>query len=249
MRLSLIAPLLLVLSLPALAVENDADRSSQVPRLRTELAAGYYARGQYGVALQEVDKALAADSSYAPAYYVQGLVYMDLQEFDTADKSFRRAVSLDPTEPNANHNYGWFLCNKRKAYKESIPYFLAALKNPLYNTPEKSQQQAGLCALKAGDTAAAAIYLRQADRAQPDNPQTLYGLALLSYQRGDFEAARNMLSRQARLGQGGAEELWLNLRVENKLGNTDNVAGFGKELKTRFPDSEEARLLAAGQYD
>lgn len=248
MKQGLIAALLLSTTCVAVAAE-DSDPRKEVPRLRTELAAGYYARGQYGVALQEVAKALEANPNYAPAYDVQGLVYMDLREFDTADKNFRRAVSLDPTEPNANHNYGWFLCQKRNAFRESIPYFVAALKNPLYSQPEKSLQQAGLCALKAGDVAAATDYLRQADRAQPDNPQTLYGLALLAYRRGELEASRALLFRQARLGSPSADALWLNLRLERKLGNADNEAGFGKELKTRFPDSEEARLLAAGQYD
>lgn len=249
MKYGWIVVLLLSVLMPAQAAEGDDSRRAEVPRLRTELAAGYYARGQYSVALQQIGMAIDADSGYAPAYYVQGLVLMDLREFDAADKSFRRSLSLDAAEPNANHNYGWFLCNKRAAYRESIRYFQTALKNPLYNTPEKSLQQAGLCAIKAGDRAAAADFLRLADRAQPDNPQTLYGLALLAYQRGELDSARALMLRQARLGTPTAETLWLSVRLERKLGNTETEAGFARELRNRFADSDEVRLLDSSQYD
>ncbi|MGQ5521902.1 type IV pilus biogenesis/stability protein PilW [Chitinimonas sp. PSY-7] len=249
MKYGLIAALLLSLMVLPTQAEEKTDARSQLPRLRTELAAGYYARGQYDIALQEIEKALDADSSYPSAHYVQGLVYMDLKEFDKADRSFKRALSLDPNEPNANHNYAWFLCSKRKAYREAMGYFRAALKNPLYKTPERSQQQAGLCALKMGDVATALDYLRKADYVQPDDPQTIYGLAMAAYLQGDFAGARGLLLRQARLGTPTAEALWLNVRLERKLGNADNEAGFGKELRTRFPESEEAVLLASGKYD
>ncbi|PHV13001.1 type IV pilus biogenesis/stability protein PilW [Chitinimonas sp. BJB300] len=248
MKYGLIAALLLSLSVSVQA-EDKPDRN-QLPRLRTELAAGYYARGQYDVALQEIDKALDADSRYPTAYYVQGLVYSDLREFDKADKSFRRAISLDPEEPNANHNYAWFLCSKRKAYREAMTYFRVALKNPLYKTPERSQLQAGLCALKMGDVATGADLLRRAESVRPDDPQTLYGLALVAYMGGDMDGSRTLLSRVARLGGSPSPEvMWLNVRLEHRLGNADNAAGFGKELRTLFPDSEEAGLLASGKYD
>ncbi|QNM95604.1 type IV pilus biogenesis/stability protein PilW [Chitinimonas koreensis] len=228
---------------------EDADRRQEVVKLRTELAAAYYARAQYGVALEEIRNALALRNDYALAYNVQGLIYMDLREFDTADRSFRRALELDPSDSDTNHNYGWFLCNKLNRAADSIRYFVAAIRNPLYSTPEKSLQQAGLCALKAGDFVTADDFLKKADRALPDNPQTLYGLARLAFRRGELESARTLLSRQARLTSPTAESVWLNLRIERRLGNAENEAGFAKELRNRFPDSDEARALAAGQFD
>lgn len=247
MKYGVMMGLLLALAWPVAA--EDSDRREDAARIHTELAAAYYARGQYGVALEHLKDALNANGNYAPAYNIQGLVYTDLREFDTADKNFLRSISLDSADADANHNYGWFLCAKRDKYAESLRYFTAALKNALYATPQKSMQQAGLCAIKAGDYKAADDFLRKADRAEADNPDTLLGLAQVAYQRGDLERARALLARQARLGTPVAEALWLNVRIDRKLGSRETEAGFAKELKSRFPDSEEARRLAAGQYD
>jgi len=61
-------------------------------RLHTELGAGYYSRGQYAVALQELRIAMAADNAYAPAYSILGLVHAELREDKQAEVNFRRAV-------------------------------------------------------------------------------------------------------------------------------------------------------------
>ncbi|MBL8509945.1 MAG: type IV pilus biogenesis/stability protein PilW [Chitinimonas sp.] len=249
MKKAVIAALLFAWIIPAVQADEQVNRD-EVARLRTELAAAYYARGQYGVALEEVKSALRAKADYALAHNVEGLVYSDLREYDTADKSFQRALSLASGNPDINHNYGWFLCNKREKYADSLRYFGNAIRSPLYANPQKSMQMAGLCALKAGDLKYAEDFLRQSDRAQPDNAQTLLGLAQVAYRNGDIDAARTLLARQARVGTPVAEALWLNVRIEHKLnpgGEAEN--GFAKELKTRFPNSEEARSLAAGRYD
>lgn len=246
----LIAGWMLLSLLPgAAAYAAEVNRSKEIADIRTQLAAGYYARGQYTVALEEVRAALAAVSDYAPAYNVQALVYMDLKEWATAEENFLRALRIDPTNADANHNFGWFLCGKRERYAEGVRYFLAALKNPLYTKPEKSLQQAGLCALKVGDLVQAEENLYKADRAQPNNPQTVLGLAQLAFRRKDYVIARQFLQQQARLASPSAESLWLNVRVERKLGQADSEAGFARELRARFSDSEEALLLAAGKYE
>src|SRR5439155_98792 len=79
-------------------------------RIHTELAGSYYQRGNLGVALAEARTAIAADSSYAPAYNVLGLVYSDLRENGEAEGAFERSLRLNPNDPDANHNYAWFLC-------------------------------------------------------------------------------------------------------------------------------------------
>ncbi|WP_269533393.1 type IV pilus biogenesis/stability protein PilW [Chitinimonas sp. BJYL2] len=248
MKQCLVAVLLFITSLGVMASDED-DRRTEVARIRTELAANYYMRGLHAVALDELKTALSAKSDYAQAHNVQGLVYADLREFESAERSFKRALDINEKDPDINHNFGWFLCNKVNRPADALRYFAAALRNPLYSSPLKSQQQAGLCATKAGDLKAAENYLRLADRAQADNPQTLMGLAELAYLRGEYDNARVLLSRQARIGTPQADALWLNVKTERKLGNLEAAEGFGKELSRRFPNSEETRRLTAGQYD
>ena len=115
-------------------------------RIHTELASAYFERGNMGVALEELRIAIGADPNYAPAYSVLGLVHMDLRENDVAQLHFARALALSPNDPDINNNYGWFLCRTGRE-EQSIAYFLAALKNPLYNTPARSYVNAGLCSI------------------------------------------------------------------------------------------------------
>lgn len=216
-------------------------------KTHTELASGYFARAQYGVAMEEVTEALRADASYAPAYNMLGLVYMELREDKQAEQAFTRALSYSPMDSDAHNNYGWFLCSRNR-FDESLKHFLAAVKNPLYTTPEKAFLNAGICSAKKGDDVGAEDFLLKALRAQPQQPQALYNLAQLNFRQGRHAEARSYLSRYAQVASPTAESLWLGVRVEHKLGDRDAEAGYGRQLRKLFPDSAEAVLLQQGQY-
>jgi type IV pilus assembly protein PilF len=192
---------------------------------------------------------LKTDPSYVPAYNVLGLVYMELRDDKAAESSFERALRINPQDSDSNNNYGWFLC-QRKQEKESIKYFLAALRNPLYQTPEKSWVNAGICARQMGDLANAEDYLQKALKLQPGLPQALQNLADMAYKRGDIIGAKTYLARVPRdaISQ-SAEYLWLALRVERRLGDRNAENSLAFQLQKNFPDSREARALAAGQYE
>src|SRR4051812_37262363 len=100
-------------------------------RVHAELASVYYERGNYAIALDELRMATAADANYAPAYSMFGLVYTELREKALAQQSFERALQLSPADGDINHNYGWFLCQNGRE-SDSIPYFMQAVRNPLY---------------------------------------------------------------------------------------------------------------------
>ena len=228
------------------AADTDAQARA---RIHAELAAGYLELGNLGVALQEAKESLAADSNFVPAYNVLGLAYMELRDDKAAENSFQRALRLSPLDSDSNNNFGWFLC-QRKREKESVKYFLDALRNPLYQTPEKSWLNAGVCSRQAGDLTNAEEYFQRALKLRPNQPQALQQLADMSYRRGDFVGAKTYLSRVQRdAASPSAEFLWLALRVERRLGDRNAEQSLGFQLKKNFPDSREARSLAAGQYE
>ena len=70
---------------------------------------------------------------------------MELRDDKTAEANFQRALPCNALDSDSNNHYGWFLC-QRKREQESIKYFLAALRNPLYTTPSKAWINAGICA-------------------------------------------------------------------------------------------------------
>ncbi|MFX7922605.1 hypothetical protein ABTK16_19865, partial [Acinetobacter baumannii] len=46
-----------------------------------------------------------------------------------------------------------------------------------------------------------------------------------------------------------AQSLWLQLRVERRLGNANTVDEIGQQLRRKFPQSPETQALDAGRYD
>jgi len=226
-------------------VDNE---SRQRARAFTDLAGAYFARAQYKVALDELRKAIIADNRFGPAYNVYGLIYMELAEDKLAEENFRRAIELDRSDSEARTNFGWFLCTVGR-YDEGLEQFSTALRNPLYAHPEQAMANAGLCAEKKGDLALAEANLLKSLKLQPDNPNTVLKLAGLHFRQDRLMESQRLLGRHAELAPPTAESLWLGLRLERKLGDRAQEAAYGLQLRKRFPDSNEARLLLTGQYE
>ncbi|HRE18253.1 MAG TPA: type IV pilus biogenesis/stability protein PilW [Rhodocyclaceae bacterium] len=219
-------------------------------RTHTELAAEYYRQGNYSVALDEIRISLEAVSNYVPAISVQGLIYLELKEFDRAEKELRRAMDLAPKDPGVMNNYGWFLCQTGKE-RQSISYFLDAIKHPLYPTPELAYFNAGTCAMKGGDFEGAESYLISALRlSRDDGIGPRKQLAQLSYRRGQFEVARRQVQElQKAMDVPSAELLWLALRVERKLGNRAAEGDLAVQLRNRYPTSREYQEFLKGNFE
>ena len=228
-----------------LAADSDA---RQRARTFTDLATAYYARAQYKVALDELRKAITLESRYCPAYNVYGLIYMELAEDKLAEENFRRAIDLDRADSDARNNYGWFLCTRGR-HDEGLEQFAAALRNPLYAQPERAMANAGQCAEMKGDLALAESNFVKSLKLQPDNAATLLHFASLRHRQGRLSEAQRLLSRYDELAPPSAASLWLGVRIERRLGDRSQEAAYGLQLRKRFPDSNEARLLLSGQYE
>lgn len=217
-------------------------------RIHTELAGSYYQRGNLGVALSEARIAVAADSGYAPAYNLLGLVYGDLRETGLAEDAFQRSLSINPNDPDSNHNYAWFLCeNKRE--EESIRYFLLAIRYPLYATPQKSYTMAAGCAQRTGNDKDAYEYLERALKLDPNYTPAMINLAQLKYRRGELDGARSLVGRYNKLAEPTSESLWLAVRIERKLGDPASSTSYASQLRRRFPGSKEYQDLQKGRFD
>jgi len=247
--------LLLLLLLSGCAASGDPTaQQSQNPtksqanaRVHTELAGLYFERNQMGVALSEIDLALQADRNYAPAYSVRGLIHMALHEDKEAEEDFQHSLRLDRAESETHNNYGWFLCQRGKE-KESIPHFMAALKNPLYTTPERAYLNAGLCSRKAGDNREAEEFLQRALLLQPGLLQALQALAELKFAEGDYHSAKKYFASYAQKNDNlTADQLWLAVRIERKVGDANAEASYALQLRQRYPDARETQLLMHGE--
>ncbi len=216
-------------------------------KVHTELAGLYYDRAQLGVALEEVEHALQSDHGYAPAYYMRGLIHMELREDQDADEDFQKSIRLDNTDPKAHYNYGLFLCQRGKE-KESIAQFMAAVKNPLYETPGLAYLNAGLCSRKVGNNKDAEEFLQKALRVQPDMAQAQLALAELNFANADYFAAKKYFMASSQKNDNlTAEQLWLGVRINRKVGDHASEASYGAQLRNRFPNARETQSLIRGE--
>lgn len=231
---------------PSTSTMGDESPDRLRARVHTELASSYFELGNIPVALEEAKEALRAQGDYGPAHNLMGLLYATLKDDRAAEESFRRAIQINSLDSDANHNYGQFLC-QRKREQEGIGYFLAAVKNPLYQAPDRSYTNAGVCARRRGDMAAAETYFQMALQVRPFQPQALYNMAEIAFTKGDFNGARGYLARLTKVAVPNAEVLWLGVRVERRLGDRNSEASYATQLRKSFPDSKEARALASGE--
>jgi len=233
----------------AVSSTSDTDDSARGrARIHTDLAANYLDIRNLGVALEEAGIAQRADPTYGPAFNVAGLIYSELNDDRMAEESFRQALRISAGDSDANNNYGTFLC-QRKREEEGIKHFMLAVRDPLYQYPDRSFVNAGVCARRRGDLAEAENHFRSAIKVRPNQIQALYQLADLAYLGGRYSEARSFLSRLQSVAAGSPEILWLMLRTERRMGDRNSVDSLAHQLRTNFPNSKEAELLSAGKFN
>ncbi|HTH39169.1 MAG TPA: type IV pilus biogenesis/stability protein PilW [Rhodocyclaceae bacterium] len=216
--------------------------------IHTELGFAYYEQKNMVAALDEARLSLSIDSSYALAYNLLGLIYLELKEIPQGDEAFQRALSFAPGDPDISNNYGWFLCETNH-YAKAMSFFDVAMKNPLYSAPALTMNNAALCASKNGDEAKAEELLQKATRLDPNNTRGILLLAELNYRTGRYGEARLRLMDFHHKSDMTAASAWLGFRIARKTGERMEEARYLSQLRQRFPDSNEMALLNQGRFE
>jgi type IV pilus assembly protein PilF len=209
------------------------------------LAGEYYQRGNFSVALSETRLAVSEDPSYAPAYNMQALVYMQLRDDASARTAFEKALSLDPNSSEVMNNYGWFLC-LQSDYKRAQELLMRAANDTRYATPEKAWLSAGLCMRRQGRNKEAEDYLHRAVNIRPDLVGGLFNLAAITYERGAYKEAEGYLSRYTRLAPPSLESVVLGVKIARANGDTVTEQSYLQQLRRLYPDAPQARELLDG---
>lgn len=214
-------------------------------QLRADLAASYFERGRLDVALEELAESIKLDETNVRAWNIYGLVYAVLGENTKAEESFRRALQLAPNDSDVRHNWGWYLCTHGRA-AESLAEFDAALRNPLYKTPETAMVNAGKCSIALGNVANAELYFRRALQLAPAFAPAAYNMALLAYKTSRLDEARRWMRVVMQDANPPAESLHLGMCIERKGGDAQAELSYVSQLRNRHPESAEAKSIGAG---
>jgi type IV pilus assembly protein PilF len=208
----------------------------------TNLAVEYLRERNYSEALKNGKKAVIVDPGNSDAHTILALVFENLSEKELAEKHYREALSLDARNPYTLNAYGAFLCTDRR-FKEADQQFLAAVENPLYETPWVALTNAGICADDAGDPALGERRLRRALQSNRRFAPALLRMAQISLADGNYLSARGYLQRYTEQAQHTAQSLWIGIQTEQQLGDSAQAAVYERLLKSKFPDSEQAHYM------
>jgi type IV pilus assembly protein PilF len=229
------------------AADNNTDARRRA-KIRLELSVNYFQQKQLQTALEEVRQAIAVDPNYADAYSFRALILFEIGETRDANTDFQKALSLAPQDPDINNNYGWFLCQTGEETK-SIQYFVAAARNPLYQTPAKPMQNAGICSMRVRDWRNAELYLIRSFELDQGNVITVYNLSLMYMRTNDLERAGFYADRLNKMIEPTAESLWLAIRIAHKRNESAEKERLATQLRRRFLTSREWAAYLRGAFD
>ena len=230
---------------------TDSDQTAADRRAgtRMELASGYFARGQFNTALDEIKQALAIKPDMREAINLRGLIYAAMGEPQLADDSFKRALTLFPRDPDTLHNYGWLLCQQQRWQAAEVQFELA-LAQTNYRAPSRTLLAKGVCEARAGRMVEAERSLSRAFEFDPSSAPVAVNLAEVLYRNKQLDRARFYIRRvNAQEDQVNAQSLWLGLRIERRLGNSIAVDDLAQQLRRRHAQAPETQALDAGRFD
>ena len=227
----------------------DPAAAERRARVRLELAALYFSRGQSATALDELNLALVANPDLPEAHSLRGLIYASLGEIAIAEESFKLALKFNPRDADAMHNYGWFLCQQRR-FDDADAQFQRVLALPQQVDAVRTLLARGVCQARAERWADAERTLSRSYELDPSNPVTAYNLSDVLLRRGELERARFYVRRiNAVRDLVSPQSLWLAARIERRIGNLDGLQDLGRQLRERFPQSPETLQFERGRFD
>lgn len=209
--------------------------------VNVQLGIGYLQQNNLELANEKLGKALRQDPNSASAHNAYAILQERLRQNDKAEIHYKQATELDPNDSQSANNYGTFLCRNGREL-ESEKYFLQALDNPLYSTPEFAYTNAAVCLLRIGQTPPAKEYLRKALAFKSDFAPALLAMGGLLYEEQDFDNAQRYIDRFHLVAPPGARSLSLSIKIA--LGEDPNadVSDLVQRLGTDFPNSAEYKL-------
>ena len=215
---------------------------AEAAKLNTQLGIDYARQNQDDLAMEKLQRAIEQDGRLPAAHSTIAYLYAKRGEDRLADQHYKRALELDPKDASTKNNYAVFLCAHQRG-AEASRYFHEAAEDKQYRTPEVALTNAGVCARKKPDLAAAERDFRAALKINPNFADALSQMAWLSYQQKDYLRARAFLQRYQQAGQPTPETLLIGALTEHALGDTVAARAYEQRLRKEFPESEESGNL------
>lgn len=249
-RILIAAALGLTLTACASSGRNEApEPTEEAAGLNTQLGMQYLAAGQLDQAQTKLEKAIELDPKMALAHSSLALIYDQKGDTERAGEHHRKALRYaEDDDPAMANNYGIFLC-RHGQYEEAAEYLLRAARNRRYSTPAAAYANAGVCAKRGGDVAAAEAHFRRALDINPNFPDALWQMVRLSSELERPLQTRGFLARLEQVATLSAAALWIGVRAEWALGDEQAADGYARRLRREFPTAPETQALIEAERE
>jgi type IV pilus assembly protein PilF len=209
---------------------------------RVSLGLTYLSNGNFSQAKANLDKALnfapkSADAHFAMAYY-----YQQVDELILAEEYYLQALKFAPENPNIINSYGAFLCELGR-YEMAKSYLLKAATSKRYISVAETYENLAICAVDQGKVDEAIDFLDLALNHQPTRSKSLYFLAQLKKEQGNYDEAKKLLWKYDRVSRFSPESLWLSYEIAQGLGDTKAALGYGELMQSMFPEHSNTALF------
>ncbi len=221
----------------ASAINPDAAAKNRI-----SLGLTYLSNGNFSQAKANLDRALSFAPKSADAHFAMAYYYQQVDELSLADEYYEAALKIEPKNPDIINSYGAFLCEQGK-YQKAKSYFLKAATSKSYVSTAETYENLAICAVDQGKTDEAIEYFELALNHQPTRGKSLFLLAQLQAQEGNFGEAKKTLWKYDRVARVTPQSLWLSYEIAQGLGDTKAALGYGELMKSMFPEHPNTALF------
>lgn len=215
--------------------EYNRDKAAET---RLSLGLRYLGNGDYEKAKLNLDKALEHQPDSEDVLRGMAWYYEQVNENKLAEEYYQKALKINNKNPSLLNQYGVFLCRNGKL-EQSLELFMASAKILTNRDISGTYENAATCNLMAGNQEQAEQYFRRALNHNPEQKDSLLGMAEIEFGKGRFERTRSYLRRFEAVAKHTPRSLWLAVRNAHKMVDLDSLASYGLKLEQLFPDSQE----------
>ena len=221
------------------------DPTEAAAKTNVQLGVAYMQQGNYPLAREKLERSLKQNPKDPDVHTSLGLLYDRVDEPKLADKHFREALRLAPTNPDISNNYAIYLC-KNGRVDEAVERFTTVAANKYYRTPEVALSNAGVCLRGAKKFDEAQSMFTKAIKARPNYNEATVQLATLHVERGQLAEARKVVDTYLGAFRPDPEVLYAAVTVARAAKDKMSEEKFSRTLRLEFPDSAQARALKRG---
>ena len=228
-----------VLTSCASSTEN-ATKNDDSASIYLQLGVRYMDLNKLEVAKENLQLALEKDPDNAQVHNAFAFLYEKLNDYDKAKEHYEIAMDVTPDNWSVQNNFGRFLCD-RGDYEQGMALLTQAISTQLNDRQWLALTNAGRCQLAMKQSQQAKAYFKQALILNNAYPPALLEMQKISYQSGEYWAAKGYLQRYLGVADHTSGTLWFGMQTERALGNTALSKEYQNLLLEKFPLSDEAK--------